>query len=40
MRKCIPDNVDLHGYAGNHALEKSFLIEIVNQMQNMFWETH
>ena len=25
MKKCVPDNVDLHGYADDHALKKSFL---------------
>ena len=25
MKKCVPDNVDLRGYADDHALKKSFL---------------
>ena len=30
MRKCILDNVDLHGYADNRALEQKFLCNDIN----------
>ena len=42
MKKCVSDNVDLHGYADDHALKRVFwaTIEIVNLIQSMFWKTH
>ena len=42
MRKCIAENVDLHGYADDHVVKRAFraTMEIVNQIQNMFRKTH
>ena len=38
----MPDNVDFHGYADDHALKRAFwvTIKIVYHLQNMFWKTH